>query len=228
VYEEFVAKLTREVGKLRQGMDADGSFTTEIGAMATESQLQIVERHVDDAVAHGARTLTGGRRKPDGLFYEPTVLTGVDHSMVCMREETFGPTLPVMKVANEEEAIRLANDSPYGLAASVFSGDPERADRVARRLEAGAVNINSVLTAMMLMVVPSGGWKSSGIGGRNGGAAGILKFCREQAIISERFTLKAEPQWYPHSPRSNRAMALLVRLTGAHDWRRRLGRKGRR
>jgi hypothetical protein len=99
---------------------------------------------------------------------------------------------------------------------------------VARRLQAGAVNINSVLTAMMLMVMPSGGWKSSGIGGRNGGAAGILKFCSEQAIVSERFTLKAEPHWYPHSPRSNRVQALLVRLTGAHDWRRRLGRKGRK
>lgn len=228
VYDEFVGKLTEKVAALRQGMDADGSFSTEVGAMATESQLQIVERHVDDALAHGARALTGGRRKPDGLFYEPTVLTDVDHSMLCMRDETFGPTLPVMRVSDEEEAIRLANDSPYGLAASVFSRDSERADRVARRLEAGAVNINSVLTAMMLLVVPSGGWKSSGIGGRNGGAAGILKFCREQAIVSERFTLKAEPHWYPHSPRANRAQALLVRLTGAHDWRRRLGRRGRK
>jgi acyl-CoA reductase-like NAD-dependent aldehyde dehydrogenase len=227
VYDEFVDKLTAKVSTLRQGMDAAGSFTTEVGAMATESQLRIVERHVDDAVARGARTRTGGRRRPDGLFYEPTVLTEVDHSMVCMREETFGPTLPVMKVKDDEEAIRLANDSPYGLAASVFSSDPARADRVARRLQAGAVNINSVLTAMMLMVMPSGGWKSSGIGGRNGGAAGILKFCSEQAIVSERFTLKAEPQWYPHSPRSNRVQALLVRLTGAHDWRRRLGRKVR-
>jgi len=227
VYDEFVAKLTNKVNGLRQGMDADGSFATEIGAMATENQVGIVEGHVNDAVRRGARTLTGGNRKPDGLFFEPTVLTDVDHSMVCMREETFGPTLPVMKVKDDEEAIRLANDSPYGLSSSVFSTNRQRADRVARRLEAGAVNINSVLTATMLLVVPMGGWKSSGVGGRNGGAAGILKFCRRQAIISERFNLKSEPHWYPYNPRMNRLQAGLVRLTGAHDWRRRLGRRGK-
>lgn len=228
VYDAFVAKLTDKVKGLRQGMDADGSFATEIGAMATEDQVDIVERHVNDAVKRGASTLTGGKRKADGLFFEPTVLTEVDHSMVCMREETFGPTLPVMKFKDDEEAVRLANDSPYGLASSVFSTNKERADRVARRLEAGAVNINSVLTATMLLVVPMGGWKSSGVGGRNGGAAGILKFCRQQAIVSERFKLKAEPHWYPYSPRMNRLQALLVRFTGAHDWRRRLGRRGRK
>jgi acyl-CoA reductase-like NAD-dependent aldehyde dehydrogenase len=144
-----------------------------------------------------------------------------------MRDETFGPTLPVMPVRDEDEAIALANDSPYGLAASVFSGNSERADRVARRLNTGAVNINSVLTATMLLVAPMGGWKNSGISGRNGGADGILKFCKQQPIVSERFHLKAEPHWYPDAPRMNRLQALLLRLTGAHDWRRRLGRKGK-
>ncbi|MDT5131608.1 MAG: hypothetical protein QOE41_919 [Mycobacterium sp.] len=228
VYDEFMQKLVAKTSQLRLGMDTKHDYSCDVGSLATEQQRAIVSRHVEDAVSKGAKVLTGGKARDDGFFYEPTVLADVDHSMDCMREETFGPTLPVMKVKDDEEAIRLANDSPYGLASSVFSSDPERADRVARRLEAGAVNINSVLTAMMLLVVPSGGWKTSGIGGRNGGAAGILKFCREQSIISERFTLKAEPHWYPHSPRSNRALALLVRLTGAHDWQRRLGRKGRR
>ena len=227
VYDEFVAKLTDKVAALRQGMDRDGSFATEIGAMATENQLSIVERHVSDALQAGARALTGGKRADVGMFFQPTVLTGVDHSMVCMREETFGPTLPVMRVRDEDEAIRLANDSPYGLAASVFSGNKERADRVARRVEAGAVNINSVLTATMLLTLPMGGWKSSGIGGRNGGAAGLLKFCRQQAIVTERFKLRSEPHWYPYVPWMSRLQARLVRLTGAHDWRRRLGRKGK-
>ncbi|OHV06935.1 aldehyde dehydrogenase family protein [Mycobacterium talmoniae] len=228
VYDEFVRKLTGKVKGLRQGMDPDGSYATEIGAMATERQLQIVERHVTDAVERGASPVTGGKRTSEGLFFEPTVLTDVDHSMLCMREETFGPTLPVMKVRDEEEAIRLANDSPYGLAASVWSGSAERADRVARRLETGAVNINSALTATMLLVLPMGGWKSSGVGGRNGGAAGILKFCRQQAIVSERFRLKSEPFWYPYVPRTSRLQARLMRLVGAHDWRRRLGLRGRK
>jgi acyl-CoA reductase-like NAD-dependent aldehyde dehydrogenase len=227
VYDEFVAKLTDKVTALRQGMDRDGSFETDIGAMATENQVRIVERHVGDALRAGAQALTGGKRGERGMFFEPTVLTGVDHSMTCMREETFGPTLPVMRVRDEDEAIRLANDSPYGLAASVFSGNPARADRVARRLETGAVNINSVLTATMLITLPMGGWKSSGVGGRNGGAAGLLKFCRQQAVVTERFKLKSEPHWYPYLPRMSRLQALLVRLTGAHDWRRRLGRPGK-
>lgn len=227
VYDEFVDKLTAKAAALRQGMDRDGSFETEIGAMATANQLSIVERHVTGALQAGARAVTGGKRAQAGMFFEPTVLTGVDHSMACMREETFGPTLPVMRVRDEDEAIRLANDSPYGLAASVFSGDKERADRVARRLETGAVNINSVLTATMLITLPMGGWKSSGVGGRNGGTAGLLKFCRQQAIVTERFTLKSEPHWYPYLPRMSRLQALLVRLTGAHDWRRRLGRPGK-
>jgi acyl-CoA reductase-like NAD-dependent aldehyde dehydrogenase len=97
-------------------------------------------------------------------------------------------------------------------------------DWVARRLEAGAVNINSVLTATMLLTLPMGGWKSSGIGGRNGGAAGLLKFSRQQAIVTQRFKLRSEPHWYPYVPWMSRLQARLVRLTGAHDWRRRLGR----
>ncbi|MCV7412527.1 aldehyde dehydrogenase [Mycobacterium florentinum] len=227
VYDEFVNKLTDKVTALRQGMDRDGSFETDIGAMATENQVRIVERHVADALQAGARAVTGGKRGNGGTFFQPTVLTGVDHSMACMREETFGPTLPVMRVRDEDEAIRLANDSPYGLAASVFSGNKERADRVARRLETGAVNINSVLTATMLLTLPMGGWKSSGVGGRNGGAAGLLKFCRQQAVVTERFNLRSEPHWYPYLPRMSRLQARLVRITGAHDWRRRLGRKGK-
>jgi acyl-CoA reductase-like NAD-dependent aldehyde dehydrogenase len=227
VYDEFVTKLTNKVAALRQGMDREGSYETEIGAMATDNQLSIVERHVTEALQAGARALTGGKRADAGLFFPPTVLTGVDHSMVCMREETFGPTLPVMRVRDENEAIRLANDSPYGLAASVFSGNKQRADLVARRLEAGAVNINSVLTATMLVTLPMGGWKSSGVGGRNGGAAGLLKFCRQQAVVTERFNLKSEPHWYPYLPRMSKLQARLVRLAGAHDWRRRLGRRGK-
>jgi acyl-CoA reductase-like NAD-dependent aldehyde dehydrogenase len=227
VYDEFVSRLVAEVGKLRQGMDAKGSFTADLGAMATENQLEIVERHVQDARDKGARVLTGGTRGATGLFYAPTVLVDVDHTMDCMTEETFGPTLPIMKVRDEEEALRLANDSPYGLAGSVWTGSPERADRVARRLEIGSISVNNAMASIFQFPLPMGGWKQSGLGMRFGGPSGMLKYCKQQAYCAERVDLKSEIHWYPYKKSRSKASALMVRLLGAHDWRRRLGRKGR-
>jgi acyl-CoA reductase-like NAD-dependent aldehyde dehydrogenase len=157
------------------------------------------------------------------MFFEPTVLVDVDHTMDCMRHETFGRTLPIMQVADEEEAIRLANDSPYGLSASLFTRDGAGAQRVAARLDAGAVNINNVLSNLFQLPVPMGGSKESGIGARLGGANALLKFCRSQAQVSERFNLSAEPYWYPVSRRKALLQARVMRLLGAQDWRRRLG-----
>jgi acyl-CoA reductase-like NAD-dependent aldehyde dehydrogenase len=228
VYDEFVGKLTEKVSELRQGMDPAGKFETEFGAMANESQLEIVERHVQDAVDKGARALTGGKRAERGFFYPPTVLVDVDHTMACMREETFGPTLPVMKVKDEDEAIRLANDSPYGLGGSVWTSDLERAERISRRLETGAVNVNNAMINAFQFGLPFGGWKQSGIGNRFGGPIGILKFCRNQAFVSERIHMKSEMHWYPYTKRRSTLQGIAVRLLGAHDWRRRLGLRGRR
>ena len=227
VYEEFVERVTAKVGALRQGTDPPGDFSCDVGAMATGSQVDLVERHVNDAVAKGAKPTTGGRRGTSGYYFEPTVLRDVDHSMVCMQEETFGPTLPVMRVADEAEAIRRANDSPYGLSASVWSGDQQRAWRVAEQLEAGAVNINNVLMNFFQFTLPHGGWKQSGLGTRFGGAGGLLKYCRPQALVSERFPLP-EPFWFPVAPRKNRLIARASRLLAANDWRRKLGLRPRR
>lgn len=219
VYDEFVAKLTERVRGVGQGAEAD------TGAMATDAQRDIVGRHVDDAVAAGARVLTGGAPTGVGTFFAPTVLADVDPSMACLADETFGPTLPVVKVADENEAIRLANDSPYGLSATIWTGDPHRGERLARRLEVGAVNVNDALVNVFCPGLPMGGWKESGIGYRAGGASGVIKYCRQQAITAPRIpTQKSEMLWYPSSRRKT-AIALAMMRAFAGRGRRRFGLK---
>jgi acyl-CoA reductase-like NAD-dependent aldehyde dehydrogenase len=225
IYEEFTSRLVEEVKTLRQGHDAQGSFAAEFGALANEAQMAIVERHVANAVENGATVLTGGKRAEHGLFYAPTVLTDVDHTMACMREETFGPLLPIMKVSGEDEAVALANDSNYGLASSVWTTSKERAERVSRRIEAGGVNINNAMTHVFQFPLPMGGWKESGLGHRMGGPYGARKYCRQQAVVSEKVNLNNEIHWYPYTSRKARLNRTLLRLIEMHDWRRRLGLK---
>jgi acyl-CoA reductase-like NAD-dependent aldehyde dehydrogenase len=205
VYDKFVAAVVRDVEGLQMGTGEGKHF----GALISDQQLAITERHVKEAVAAGARALTGGERAPGtGSFYPPTVLVGVDHSMACMTEETFGPTLPIMKVASVDEAIRLANDSPYGLSASVFSRDISRAKDIAVQLDCGAVNINDVISNLMCTTAPMGGWKTSGIGARFGGVDGIRKFCRQEAIVAPRTNVGAGGNYYHNS------LKALARMNG--------------
>ena len=218
VHDEFVALVAERVRGLRHGAD--------VGALSSESQLAIVERHVCDALARGARALVGGKRAGRrGVFFEPTVLVDVDQTMSCMREETFGPTLPVTKVADVDEAIRLANDSSYGLSASIWTRDRARGERLARRLEVGAVNVNDMLTNVVTFPVPQAGWKESGIGGRSGGAEGIRKYCRPQAVVSPRLTPRSEIHWYPYTAHKGTLALRITRFLLARDWGRRLGRR---
>ena len=182
--------------KLQVGAGEGNDF----GALIDEQQLAVTERHVREAVAAGAKALTGGQRTDtSGSFYPPTVLVDVDHSMTCMTEETFGPTLPIMKVGSVDEAIRLANDSDYGLSASVFSKDFERAKEIALQLDCGAVNINDVITNLMCTTAPMGGWKTSGIGARFGGADGLRKFCRVETVVAPRTNVGAGGNFYNNS-----------------------------
>ncbi|GLP76835.1 aldehyde dehydrogenase [Mycobacterium antarcticum] len=227
VYDEFVGKLTERVRNIKQGSESGGGLRYDTGAMATAAQRDIVERHVNEATAAGARILTGGTKTGVGTFFSPTVLADVDPAMSCMTEETFGPTLPVLKVADEEEAIRMANDSTYGLSASVWTGDTKRGQRVARRLECGAVNINDALINVFCPSLPMGGWKDSGIGYRAGGPNGVLKFCRQQAITAPRSpTQKSEPLWYSAPKGQYRFALAAMRAFSAHGWRRLGGHLG--
>ena len=143
IYDEFASTAwPRRRATLRQGVPG-GFGSVDVGSFINPPQIDIVEAHVKDAVTKGAKVLAGGHRGTgEGTFFEPTVLADVDHTMECMTEETFGPTLPIMKVADAEEAIRLANDSPYGLQASVYTKDIAKGEAVARRLQAGAVVVN--------------------------------------------------------------------------------------
>jgi acyl-CoA reductase-like NAD-dependent aldehyde dehydrogenase len=220
-YDEFVAKLTAEVGRLRQGADGTGE-PKDVGAMTSPNQTAIVADHVDDALAAGARALTGGKRvEGPGDYFEPTVLVDVDHSMKVMRDETFGPVVGVMKARDAEEALRLANDSRYGLSGSVF-GEKERAERLARRVECGAVNVNDVLVNYLASDVPMGGWKQSGIGYRHG-EPGIKKYCRTESVVITRFGAKREPSWYPYTKARRGLVGRVSRAFNARDLKRRLG-----
>ena len=227
VYDRFLEALTDRVRGLRQGPDRP-AFTHEIGAMTSPAQVEIVEDHLRDAIEKGARVVTGGgRREGAGDYFEPTVLVDVDHSMKIMRDETFGPVIPVMKVGDEEEAVRLANDSRYGLSASVF-GEREHAEAVARRLESGAANVNDVLVNYLAYDVPMGGWKESGIGTR-WGPNGIRKFCRTESLVITRFAhAKAEPMWFPYSRAKSTVLGALARFVNARGLRGRLSALRRR
>ena len=196
VYDQFVAAVVKAVQNLKMGSGEGYDF----GALIDESQVAVTAKHVDDALAKGARALTGGKRSEGvGSFYPPTVLVDVDHSMACMTEETFGPTLPIMKVSSVGEAVRLANDSPYGLSAAVFSKDVERAKDIALQLDCGAVNVNDVISNLMCTTAPMGGWKTSGIGARFGGVDGVRKYCRQETVVVPRLSVGAGGNYYNNS-----------------------------
>ena len=211
VYDEFVAKVSEKVRQLRVGKP-EGLGTVEVGAITFPPQLDIIKDHVADAVQKGARVLTGGSQVPGpGRFYEPTVLVDVDHSMKIMTEETFGPTLPIMRVRDADEAVRLSNNSPYGLGSSVFTRDVKRGEQIARRLEAGAANVNDAMINYTVLELPMGGAKASGLGSRHG-AGGIRKYCSQQAIVVTRMGMKKEPFMYPYKARTSRMLGRMFKL----------------
>ena len=217
VYDEFTRKVVEKVAELRQG--AEGEF--DVGAISGQEQLEVIKRQVEDAKHKGARVLAGGRRNPDlpGLFYEPTVMVDVNHDMELMREETFGPVLPIMGVRDEEEAIRLANDTHYGLHGNVWTRDKRKGCEIATRLETGGVSVNQVAMSYGAQDAPFGGRKESGLGQVNG-EMGLKSNCHALPIIVNRFGGKKVRRGYPYRRKSEDSLQRFIRIV----WGSRLGR----
>jgi aldehyde dehydrogenase (NAD+) len=196
-FEPFVEMLAGKARDVRLAVPspADG----ELGPIIAAKQIGVIADHVGDALARGATALCGGEVETigGGSYVRATVLTGVDHSMKVMTEETFGPILPVMPVAGADEAVRLANDTIYGLSAAVFSGDPEEAIAVARRVRAGGISINDAALTALVHDGEKQSFNYSGLGGSRMGPAALRRFGRRQAFLVAGAGVP-DPWWYPH------------------------------
>jgi acyl-CoA reductase-like NAD-dependent aldehyde dehydrogenase len=197
IYDEFVRRVIEKTKSLKQGKEGD----FDLGPMIWQHQLEVIDRHMADAVKRGARVHTGGKRseKLGNMFYEPTVLTDVTHDMLIMKEETFGPILPIVRVKDEAEAIRLANDSPYGLSANVWTKDDAKAIAIAKQIDSGSICVNDCAVTYGATEAPFGGRKSSGVGQVNG-ETGLRGYVFATPIVIERFNPKEEKMWYPYTP----------------------------
>jgi succinate-semialdehyde dehydrogenase/glutarate-semialdehyde dehydrogenase len=217
IYDRFVEKVVEQTRALRQG--DRGEF--DVGAVFQDTQLDIIQAHVDDARARGAEVRVGGRRNPNlkGLYFEPTVLTGVDHEMDVMTKETFGPIVAIKKVRDEEEAIRLANDSDYGLNGTVWTADTEKGLAIAARLRTGGVCVNDMTITYGVPEAPFGGRKASGVGQVNG-PEGLRGYCHAQPILADRRGRGKIQGGYPYSRKQEDGMQKFIKLL----WGTRLGR----
>jgi acyl-CoA reductase-like NAD-dependent aldehyde dehydrogenase len=205
VYEDFVEAVVEATKKLRVGQGAEA----DLGAITSPAQTAIIDDHVNDAIEKGARLLCGGAL--EGSFYKPMVLRDVTHDMKIMREETFGPVLPIMPFSTEDEAVRLANDSEYGLNAAVFTRDLKKARRVAGRIETGSCAVNDVVVNIANPFAPFGGVKRSGFG-RYHGPEGLHAFSNQVSILVESGRFKTQPYYFPYSEKKKKIVHKLIKL----------------
>jgi len=209
VADAFIEKVVARTRELRQ--ETSGEF--DVGAMFWPRQLEIVERQVNDAIAEGAHVLVGGRRNPrfDGLYYEPTVVVDVHAEMALMRDETFGPVLPIVRVRDVDEAIARANETRYGLGANVWTRDARQAGEIARRIDAGSVCINDLTMTYGVPEAPFGGRKESGVGHVHG-QDGLRGYCHAQPIVRDRFGGRQAATHYPYTAKRDAGMKKLIRF----------------
>ncbi|HYM04995.1 MAG TPA: aldehyde dehydrogenase family protein [Terriglobales bacterium] len=209
LYQPFLDACMRRTARLRVGNGMEPEI--EIGPLIHQRQLCNVESQVEDARAQGARVLAGGKRLPEigANYYAPTILADVTHRMRIMREETFGPVLPVMPFDSDDEAVVLANDSDYGLAASVWTRNGARGDALARRIQAGTVMVNDVVSCFGISEAPHGGMKASGIG-RSHGRFGLEEMVRIKYLDSDRLPGIEKIWWYGYGKALARQMEGLL------------------
>jgi acyl-CoA reductase-like NAD-dependent aldehyde dehydrogenase len=198
VLDRFTDLCVEKTGKLRLGSGLAPEI--EIGPMIRRQQVERVERQLKDAVARGARILAGGKRRPElgECFFEPTVVSGVDSSMLLMQEETFGPVLAIQAVADAEDAVACANDSAFGLGASVWTGDRARGEAIARRLRCGSVMVNDAISCYGITEAPHGGRGASGWG-RTHSRLGLLEMVQVKYVDSDVFPRGPKPWWFPYN-----------------------------
>jgi acyl-CoA reductase-like NAD-dependent aldehyde dehydrogenase len=211
IYDAFLRSCVEKTAKLRVGPGSNPA--TDVGPMIHERQLRIVQSHVEDAIARGARLLAGGKVMPQlgDNFFSPTILAGVDRSMAIMREETFGPVLPVRSFKTEDEAVALANDSEFGLAASIWTRDRRRGETLARLVKAGTVMVNDVIACFGISEAPHGGVKASGMG-RTHGRLGLEEMVWPKYVDSDRLPGMKKLWWYGYGPIFLRQMNGFVEL----------------
>ena len=174
-YDEFLRRALYYTKSFQSGYSSELNSTYSMGSITDPRQVKIIDEQIEGALSKGARMLTGGKKQ--GLFYDPIVMVDVDHSMMMMREETFGPIMPIVKVKDEEEAIKLANDSKFGLGASIWSQNIKHAKSVADRVEAASIILNDSMAQFGIPMLPFGGIKESGFG-RTHGQEGLMQFTR--------------------------------------------------
>lgn len=221
VYERFLEACVQKTARLRVGNGLGDGI--EVGPLIHERQLRIVEAQVQDALSRGAKLLCGGSRLPElgPNFYAPTVLADVTHDMTIMREETFGPVLPVMAFDNDDQAIDLANDSEYGLGASVWTRNRRCGNAIARRIQAGIVMVNDAVSCFGISEAPHGGVKASGVG-RTHGRFGLEEMVRVKYLSDDRLPGMKKIWWYGYGGSLRPQMEGFLDLMFARSWSRRL------